>query len=223
MSLAVSVIVNQARLKFNDPNPPPVGGASTISDVEMIGYVAEGQAAVCQLKPDAYSYSGVIPLIEGAFQKLPITGNAGSLPVGTQLVDLYSNASDGSAIRMIDREALDHSHPNWTGGTNRKLVRRWFYDEDKPKDFIVTPPNDASGSLNGTYFAVPVRPAALVDLLVIDDTYEDALVSYVISQCYAKQTARYDSTKMGAFLTEFINMVSGRSAPQSAQKPTPEK
>jgi len=220
MALAVSVIVNQARFTMLDPNPPPTGGNPTFSDVEMIGYVAEAQASVCQIKPDAFSVSVAIPLVAGSIQALPIAGNSGSLAVGTQLLDLYSNVSDGSTVRMIDREALDHSHPKWQGGTQRKLVRRWFYDARIPKQFMVAPPNDSSGVLNARYAAVPPRPAALTDALSIDDTYEGALHAYVVALCYAKNTARYDATKAGAYMAQFSAMVTGRTQPQTEMKPT---
>lgn len=220
MALVVSVIVNQARFTMLDPNPPPTGGNPTFSDVEMVGYVAEAQASVCQIKPDAFSVSVSIPLAAGSVQALPISGNSGGLAVGTQLLDLYSNASDGSTVRLIDRESLDHSQPNWQGGTQRKLVRRWFYDARIPKQFMVDPANDGTGVLKGRYAAVPPRPAALTDPLSIDDTYEGALHAYVVALCYAKNTARYDATKAGAYMAQFSTMVTGRTQPQTELKPT---
>jgi hypothetical protein len=225
MALPASTVIAQIRLTMNDPASPPTGGNPAFADSELLSYVDEAQKIVCQIKPDAYTVFETIPLAAGAMQALPIAGNSGSLPVGTQVIDIYSNGADGSTVQMIDRESLDHkglSVPyGWQATAGEQaLVRRWFYDERIPKQFMVSPANNGSGTLNCQYAAVPPALTSDATDLVVDDTYLAALHAIGVAFCYGKQTARYDAQKFQAFMQQGVSLITGRTVSQAGEKPT---
>lgn len=213
-NLQCGVIVTRARNTLLDPGTGPAAPAWT--DPELIDYTAAAQTAVLDLKPDANVIFEALVLASGSQQSLP----AGSI----QLMELLSNVIDGSTIRIIDRETLDHSYPNWQALQNpsTQVVRRYVYDKRFPLMFWVTPGVQAATEVNAVYSALPTRPAALTDPLGINDTYETALWAYVVSLAYAKNSSRFDPQKAAAFMALFTANVTGRTQAQAALVPDPQ-
>lgn len=209
-NLQCGVIVARARFTLLDSGIGPAAPAWT--DTELIDYTAAAQTAVLEIKPDANVIYGNLSLATGSQQSLPSGG--------IQLMELLSNVSDGSTIRIIDREALDHSYPNWQAQQVpvTSKVRRYVYDKRFPLMFWVTP-GVTGASVAAVYSVLPTRPVALTDLLGLNDTYETALWAYVVSLAYAKNSARFDAQKSSAFMAVFVANVTGRTQAQAALVP----
>ena len=207
MALQAGVVLGRAAKTLYDET------GVVFAQAELLDYLTAGQSAVTHLKPDAYSVFAAVSLQAGAQQDLP----AGA----TQLLDVLSNVADGSTIRMIDRETLDHSYPDWQSASGAaSLVQRFFYDRRDPKRFWVKPANDGTGAVNALYAAAPPRLGAATDLLVLDDSYESALHAYVVAMALGRRGPHADVAQAQALMGRFSELVLGRTAPQLALVPT---
>jgi hypothetical protein len=143
---------------------------------ELLDWLNDGQREVVMYKPDAYPRVDTVELVEGTRQAIPSGG--------LQLLDVTRN-SDGIAVRLIERRVLDEQLPEWHQSPQSGEVRHYLYDERDPKTFWVYPPNDGTGSVEVLYSAAP-EDVAVEDTILIDDTYANALVDYILYRAYMK-------------------------------------
>lgn len=194
--MLASVIVNRARESLIDPR------AVHWSEAELYDYASAAQRAVCNLKPSAYTITTDIPLVAGVAQHIPANG--------LQLFDIYANTS-GEGCRQTGRELLTEMFPQWARATQSSDIEDWMSDARTPRDFLVFPPNDGTGSVLANYGAIP--PAVDVSTgssFVVPDSFDMALWASVMGQALAKNSRRQDLAKSQVFFNIFTGLVSGR-------------
>ena len=202
--MLASVIIDRARTTLIDPD------AVTWSDDELLDYLSAAQRAICQIKTDAYTIKDFIPLVSGVSQELPDNG--------LQLLDVYRNAS-GTTINQVGRELLNNANRQWVSATPDADVDEFMTDERDPRRFMVSPPNNGSGSIEVLYGAIPPELTGTGGSIVVKDTYDMALWAMTVSQALAKNGKRQDLSKSQQFMQLFFQLVTGRTQSQRLYAP----
>lgn len=209
MALTVGDIVASARDTLIDTT------AVVWSNGDLINYVNGAVYALCNVKNEAYPRRATLALVAGVFQNLPADGIA--------LLEIYQNAVSKMIVNQVGRDLQNASYPAWPANTPQKDVIEFMTDTRDPTQYLVFPPNDGTGSVIALYGALPARYTLVTDPLLLRDSWEHALYSYVLSRAYAKNTLRQDLTKAAAHWGQFATMVGMRSASQVNVSPKMEQ
>jgi hypothetical protein len=143
---------------------------------ELLNWLNDGQREVALFKPDAYPKVDTVALDEGTRQSIP--------DGGSQLLDVLRNQG-GGVVTLVSRSVMDEHRPDWHQVDSSAEVKHFMFDERNPKTFWVYPPNDGTGSVEVLYSAAP-EDVAVEDTILIDDTYANALVDYILYRAYMK-------------------------------------
>jgi hypothetical protein len=182
----------------------------TWGNEELLGYLNEALRATAFVKPDMYTVQDYIPLIAGNLQQLPEDGIA--------LMQLSEN-EDGRIITQSDFDLLQESNRFWPRGTRETTVENYAADPRNPRRFIVSPPNNGSGSARALYGAVPPRIAYMEEALPVPDSYESPLKNFVLAKCYAKNSNRQDLAKTNGYMGQWGQALGLKSQAQIAVAP----
>lgn len=212
MAVTVASVIADARQILQD--------ASSVrwTDAELIGYINDGQLATAVLKPTAFVKVSAVRLAAGTRQALPADG--------IQLLDIPRNMgaagnTPGRVVTITGREELDAANPRWHATAPAVDVRHYMYDLEDPKHYMVYPPQPASsqGYVELVYGAVP--PAAVSGgNLTIGDEYKAAIVDYVLSRAFSKDSEyTAGSNKHTLHRQAFIAAVTGKWQAEAATNP----
>lgn len=164
-----------------------LGGSPHWPDVDLLRYINDGCAAIVALRPQANPVSTVAVLVPGCRQEVP--------PGIQQVVDFARNLgpdqnTPGRVPRRVSTAQLLIYSPDWQLDNPNPVVHLLAHEPDKePGIFWVYPPQPATGC--GSVQVIGSRAPDLVAAggsLPISDLYVEALVMYVLSRCYAKDT-----------------------------------
>jgi hypothetical protein len=185
----------------------------TWSDVELLGYLNEGIRATVFLKPDTNVVRDYVTLAAGDRQELPAGGVA--------VLDVLQNsvAKGGRNITQVDESLLDECNRFWPAGTRVPQVEHYTADPRDPRRFRVFPPNDGTGSVEVMYGALPTPIAAIGDAVPMSDSYQAALIAFVLSKAYAKNSTKQDLGKSDRYVNQWQGMLGVKSKAQFAVAP----
>lgn len=185
---------------------------------ELLDYLASGINAIVAAKPDVYAVQTRWQLAEGSVQTLPEDG--------TYLVRLLRNAGadgaqPGRGIGWTELEELNRSDPNWHNAPQSNTVEQYAYDMRDHKYFYVYPPMEFPPSwVEGIYNAVPPRLDDEAQAIPVDDTYEDALRSYVVARALMRGTGREgeqpDGSRAAVHMQVFTSMLEAIASGEAA-------
>lgn len=196
---------------------------------EMIGYLNDAQRAIAKYIVHACSRVDAVKLRAGTKQSIEhipetdvIPGNGSTPEVvnGTFLQSIVRNmgadgATPGRPIRVVDRDILDTSNPDWHNKSGTPT--QYTFDPAAPKIFYVSP-GVASGAnvwVELCYLSDPVQIPLAGDyskdgsnstVISVDDKYADDLKNYMLARAYTKESqfaanAQLASYHAGNFVT----------------------
>lgn len=185
----------------------------TWSDLELLGYLNEALTALVFVKPDAHTTQAFVTLASGELQELPASAVA--------LLDISRNsdANGGRVITQVDEALLKEASRFWPAGTKQAEVEHFTADPRNARRFRVYPPNNGSGSVEILYGSVPAALTALTDALPVPDSYQNALVCFVLAKAYAKNSKKQDLTKSSGYMQQWGQMLGLKSKAQVAVAP----
>lgn len=174
---------------------------------ERIGYLNEAIRATILVKPDAYPVRGAVTPAAGTVQTLPDGGVA--------LIDILHNTTGRKrAVTVCGLEMLQEANRFWPAATQQAEVENYAYDPRDPRRYMVFPPNNGAGSIYMVYGGTPAALTAAGDTLPLPDAYQPALLAYVLSRCYAKNSQRQDLAKAQAYRAEWGQFLGMKSQAQ---------
>ena len=197
-----------------------VDGCATLLDVayvawplaERINYLNEAIRATILVKPDAYPVRGAVTPAAGLVQTLPADGVA--------LIDiLYNTTGAKRAITVCGIEMLQEANRFWPAATQQAEAENYAYDPRDPRRYLLFPPNNGAGSIYMIYGGTPAALTSDSDALPLTDVYQPALLAYVLSRCYAKNSQRQDLTKASAYRAEWGQFLGMKSQAQITVAP----
>jgi hypothetical protein len=154
------------------------------NNVELVGWLNEFYQAAVQIKPEAFSVSESLSLVEGTKQDIPTSG--------LRLLDVIRNAT-GMAITVTTRRALDSTRRSWHADQASSSIEQFTFDELSPTRFYVHPPAIAGTSVDILYSAVPEGHNATLDLAVVglesfklNAAYVPVATDYILYRAFSK-------------------------------------
>ena len=204
---------------------------------ELVSWLSDGQRAIAKYVPTSCSRVDAIKLQPGTKQSIDSVTAANIVPGdGSSAVDVQGNAlqsvlrnmgSDGNtpgkAIRIIDRETLDVSDPNWHTATGT-AVSQYVYDPRTPKIFYVSPGVPANGNvwaeISWLTDPVAIDPAGSyawdgnnTTVISIDDKFTDDLVNYILARAYMKDAEAASNASIAASAAQmFVTSINAQAA-----------
>jgi len=186
-----SSVVDEARYLLQDL---VVGGTRWL-DAEMVLWFNAAQREVVTYKPDAVITNASITLA-GSETKQSLSS------LGTRALHLISivrnmgadGSTPGKAIRLVDREVMDATNPDWHTDTAAATIKHYMFDKKDPLNFYVYPAAHASTvvQLEAIYAATPADltegniATGQTVVINIPDIYYNALVDYIVYRALSK-------------------------------------
>lgn len=186
---------------------------------ELLGWLNDGQLAILQYRPDAYTQVRAVQMAQGSRQSLPIAD--------LRLLDVSRNMGQdgqtpGMACRYIDRKQLDLSNPSWHNAAASATTRHWMYDQQTPKTFWVYPPQPATsrGYLELDVSAVPplltitgINGATSTSLLALDDIWLNPLLMFTVYRAFSKDDEYTQVGRKGHMaFQEFLTSIGAKTS-----------
>lgn len=180
-TILASASVLSARFTLLDPSP-----GKTFSDARFLVLYNEALRAMACVKPDLYTVQGALTMVAGTEQVLPAGGNG--------LLKLIKNVASGKPINRVSESLLLEVN-RWVAPATQEVdVESFCVDARDENRFIITPPNNGTGSVLGLYGSTPTV-ASLATAIPFDDVYEPALTDWILSLAYRADTTRQDLSK----------------------------
>lgn len=192
-TILASAIVTSARATLLDPSP-----GKTWTDARFLVMFNEALRRMVSARKDTYTVQGPITLAAGHHQALP----AG----GTQLYKLLYNTVSKAPINQVSESLLLEELRFATYPTEQVDVESYAVDIREPTRFIVTPPNDGTGSATGLYGGTP-SIASLANVIPCDDLFEPVVRLLLIAEAYRADTTRQDLSKTQQYTSEALAML----------------
>ena len=211
MALTAAAIISRAARQLVDP------GYIRWSQEELLDYLNDGRLETTTVRPDLYSLYATVSLVEGTRQAVPADG--------ARLLDLIRN-TNGTAVRVIEREWLDAARPGWQTDTAASAISQFCYDERDPRAFYVYPPALAGIQVDLLYTRLP-DPVTVDDMdevqLTQEGAYAPALVDYVVYRALAKDSeVAANLERAAAYYSRYTASLSPRTdlitSPNTANK-----
>ncbi len=177
--MKVSVIVSQVAAALNDV------GMTKWTEPGHIRRFNDAQRAVVDHRPESVTVTKSVPLSDGAHHSLP-SGNRRLLAV-TQNMGL-DGETEGSAIRLGDKAALDRFDPGWASADGAAVIVEYMPDDRSPTDFYSYPPADGTTEVRVMAVEDTVDVAELTDDITLPDGNSNALREYMLYLCFARDS-----------------------------------
>jgi hypothetical protein len=185
------------------------------SDVELLGWLNDGQRTVVMYKPNAYVRNVSVLMTQGTKQSLPADG--------VQLVNIPRNmgangTTPGRVVRIVQQEMLDARLPNWHGAATESEVQHYVYSVLDPKTFYVYPPNTGTGYVEIAYGAEP-PDATLGGAITLDNIYQTMLLDYMLYRAFSKDTEFADQSRSTVYYNAFLASLTGKARVEVGANP----
>jgi hypothetical protein len=157
------------------------------ANTELLDWLNEGYAAICNIKPNASSVTAEITCAAGTRQSIP--------EGGLRLLEVVRNitpAGGGLSVILTTRGAIDSTRRRWHAEQQVEEIEQYIFDEAAPRQFYVYPPAMATSKLEIIYSSVPDPHAqamatdSAAEKIRLDDSFAPVLVDYILSRAYAK-------------------------------------
>lgn len=209
MTVTVQSVIDRVQITLQDTT-----GVRWPVTSELVVWVNDAQREIALLKPDAAATNATVTLATGTKQSIPTGGNR-----LLRVVRNMSAASGGTgkrAIRIVDRDVLDSTEPNWhdpsvsgdaSHGTN---VKHYIYDEQNPRNFYVYPGVSGNSYIEIIYSDNP-STVALNGNLGLPDIFANAVMDFVLFRAYTKDAEFASNAQLaGQHYQLFLNGVTGK-------------
>ena len=127
------------------------------TEAEILGWLNDGQRAICTVRPDACSKVASIPTVAGTRQAIPADGSAILKVIRNMGAD---GATPGAVVRKVPMELLDSTLPNWHAATQVNAAQHFTTDPRMPRVFYLYPPATGTHKVEALYAAPPVDVGA---------------------------------------------------------------
>lgn len=196
-TITATTLINRAAYLLEDT------GNVTWTRAELLDWLNEAQSQVVTYSPTANTVRQNLSLVAGTLQTLP----TGSIV----LMDIPRNV-EGPSVRLISRELLDAAPYDWHTSKASATVKNYVYNSDEGGVFYVFPPNTGAGNLVVVYSKVPSVITNEAQAIELEDTYQAALLNYMMFRAYSKDTDYADGSKATGYFSAFKDVLAGKAA-----------
>ena len=218
-----SAVIDRAQRILNDTT------AVRWLAADLLDWLNEGQLAAVRIAPEAHTVTAIFQLVTGVRQNLTALAVTASTEAPLRLIEVVRNVTDATgfpalrAIRMVNRRSLDQGNPDWPADTAAALVENYMFDSRNPKEFMVYPPQPATGGfVEVVYSAEPAALSLDSDPIALDDSYGPALVDYIVYRALSTD-AEYgeNSAKVAQHFNQFMGALTQKTGIDASVEPLP--
>lgn len=174
---------------------------------ELLDYLNEGLRALVKYAPTQFSVVESVTLQPGTRQTLP-TGGVALIRV---IRAINADASPGRAALPFDKAVMDAASPDWHQATEG-AVRQWAYDPNDPTVYWVYPPQPSPAEKAEIEYVKSPVALSLGTELPVDERFEQALVDYMLSRAYGKDSEYAgEDGRAARHYAAYLEAVSGES------------
>lgn len=183
----------------------------TWSAPELLGWINDGQRAIVTKLPQAYPVRITLPvtpsdalqnLPDDAFRLIKIMRNLG-----------VDGATQGRPILPISETQLYNIDVNWTVSSLDTQVKHYCYDPTTPYLFWIYPRVNLPVYVEAWVSKMPDDLGSMSSTLLIDDSFFNPLIDYVLFRCYQKNSDVQGSAEMvAAYWSVFNTQLESRDA-----------
>ncbi len=173
----------------------------TYTDAQVLGWINEGQRAVCLVRPDACATLAAVTLTAGTKQEIPVAYR--------RLMRLICNTNSGgtshgqATLGPVPLRVWDRYAPGWGAGSAAALVDEYAYSPAHPKTFWVRPPSTGTDAYVLAEMAKnPTDLTQLTDTLDINDVYSPPMIHYVTACLCLRDDERTPNHERGRYHME---------------------
>lgn len=213
-TLAASVLINKASVALKDTTNVRWTRA------ELLDYLNEAQRALTSVAPEVTSTAAAVTTIPGVKQAIPSDGwlflrATRNLGVG--------GTTPGRFLEDTSFDILTKNNPGWSADAATNTATAFMYTPLERTAFWIYPPADTSGNrIEVLYSRVPSTLTTETQAIDPPDTYESALLHYMLYRALAKDSEEGEPQKALAYLNSFTAQVGGaqtvsRTAPKEGE------
>lgn len=189
-------------------------------DTELLEWLNAAQRDIVTYKTNAFVKGDAVKLQAGTKQKLPSDA--------VQLIDIPRNmgtdgVTPGRAIRLVERDTIDASNPNWHTATPSAVVRHFMFNPLDPLNFYVYPPQPTNGQgyVDLIYGAIPpaLANATGATTIGVADIYANAIVDYILFRAFSKDSELADTARAAAHQNAYLAAMTGKARSEAAANP----
>jgi len=178
MAVTASTILSRVRTQLIDN-----GATQRWSDAELMQWIADGCRTITAAVPSSSFVTSVVSLVAGTLQLIPSNGHM--LLAVTRNFDA-TGLIPGRAIRLVPRDVLDSTLPDWHSTTASPQVQNYVFDPTMPEQYYVYPPNNGLGKAEITYAVAVADFTDPATVLPLSNVYQTALFDYVMFRAHQK-------------------------------------
>lgn len=184
-------------------------GGTRWPQADLLDWLNAGQREILVARPDACNLGAELTLVAGVRQQLPANG--------VKLIGVTHNTTGTmAAITPCDRSMLDAYYPNWRASAQRDTVQHTMYDALEPRYFDVFPPVLAGTKVFANYAATPLDLNAVNQNINVADTWENALLDYVLFRAFSMDAEVADATQRALAHLGLFNGTTGAEVKATA-------
>lgn len=198
MATAASKILTRASRSLQD------AGGVRWPELTLLDWLNAGQREILVVRPDACNLGAELTLAAGVRQQLPTNG--------VKLLNVSHNTGANAGLAAItpcERSMLDAYTPGWRNGIQRGVVQHTMYDAMEPRFFDVYPPALAGTKVFANYAATPADLTMANQNINVADTWENALLDYVLFRAFSMDAEAADATQRALAHLQLFNGTTG--------------
>lgn len=209
MTTTVEVIVNDVSELLQDVNK------ERWKDAVLMRWLGESQQLIATHKPESVAQKASISLVAGVDQNIPSDG--------LMLLRARRNTTSGSIVQLVDEDTQNRILPTWPGAAQVLDPTTYIYDPDlDPLTFMVSPPNNGSGSLEVVYAQIPTPVTATTDLISVNDSFVPLIKDYIMYRALQMETEGQNLNRAALHLQTFLQGLGMNSQAYSESNPNQE-
>lgn len=185
----VSDIVARVRHVIQDESPP-----YRTTDAELIRWLNDALKTLATLVPQLFIVSGSHTCVAGSRQTLE----------NTRAMALF----DVLGVPEADLAALTLFSPGWQNAAPG-AIQNWLRPVSEPLSFYTYPPSTAGQALPIMFVQSPAEITALNATVPVPESYEPALVGYIVGMAESKNDESVDMNRAQTFMADFVGRVKG--------------
>lgn len=232
--MASTILVRDLIYRVSDALTDTAPQFTRWSEPVLVGWLNEAQLVIAKYLPYTCARVDSIRLAPGTRQSIgtitaaQIVPGDGGTPVainGNVLMSVSRNMGQdgrtpGRTLRIVDRDVLDSSNPNWHIERATAAPRQYAFDPRVPKAFYVSPPvtSDVPVWVEVMYMADPIPVpvgsglAGSTVRLSVDDKNSDDVFNYVVARAQMKDA---EVEGNAALASTYINLFTASINAQS--------
>jgi hypothetical protein len=115
------------------------------------------------------------------------------------------HSASGAVVQLVDEDTQNRISPTWPGAVQTVDATTYIYDPKiDPLTFMVSPPNNGTGSLEAVYAKIPTPITGTSDLISVSDSFVPLIKDYIMYRALQMETEGQNLNRAAMHLQTFL-------------------